>query len=202
MEIQEGSGDRARAEPQKIEEDNTVFTLADIKRLAEAKLDNATRNYIAQGADQGHTLRENTAAFTRLRFRPKVFVDVSKIDTATVLLGRRISFPVGFSPTAAQMIADRVGELGTAQAARDAGTVMIVSAMSTVSLEDIRAGAPGCLLWQHTYLFSNRSLTKSIVRRAEQQDFAAIVVTVDSHVDGQTTSLNKNQLVLPEGLST
>ncbi|XP_070380746.1 L-lactate oxidase-like [Dermacentor albipictus] len=137
---------------------------------------------------------------TTLRFRPKVLVDVSKIDTATVLLGRRISFPVGFAPTAAQMIADQVGELGTAQAARDAGTVMIVSCLSTMSLEDIRASAPDCLLWQQTYLLSNRSLTKAIVKRAEEQNVAAIVVTVDSNADGQAASLRRKKFVLPHGL--
>ncbi|KAH7949198.1 hypothetical protein HPB49_006287 [Dermacentor silvarum] len=165
------SGEWALAESEKVEQDYTVVTLADIQRLGEAKLDDAARSYIASGADQEQTLRENTAAFTRLRFRPKALVDVSKINTATTVLGRRISFPVGFSPSAAHMIADRVGELGTARAARDAGTLMIVSAMSTTSLEDIRASAPDCLLWQQTYIFTNRSLTKSLVRRAEQQGF-------------------------------
>lgn len=194
------SGEWALAESEKVEQDYTVVTLADIQRLGEAKLDDAARSYIASGADQEQTLRENTAAFTRLRFRPKALVDVSKINTATTVLGRRISFPVGFSPSAAHMIADRVGELGTAKAARDAGTLMIVSAMSTTSLEDIRASAPDCLLWQQTYIFTNRSLTKSLVRRAEQQGFAAIVVTVDSPVAGQAVSLSNNKFVLPEGL--
>nr|XP_050041439.2 2-Hydroxyacid oxidase 1-like [Dermacentor andersoni] len=86
-------------------------------------------------------------------------------------------------------------------AARDAGTLMIVSAMSTTSLEDIRANAPDCLLWQQTYIFANRSLTESLVRRAERQGFAAVVVTADSPVAGQAVSLGMNKFVLPEGLS-
>nr|XP_054930937.1 uncharacterized protein LOC126538692 [Dermacentor andersoni] len=109
------SGVWARAQSEKVEGGDTAVTLADIQRLGEANLDDATRSYIASGADQEQTLRENTAAFMRLRFRPKVLVDVSKINTATTVLGRRISFPVGFSPSAAHQIADPVGELGTAR---------------------------------------------------------------------------------------
>ncbi|XP_077490865.1 L-lactate oxidase-like [Amblyomma americanum] len=182
------------------DEDNMVVTIADIQRLGEANLDNATRSYIASGAEKEQTLRENTEAFTRFRFRPRALVDVSMVNTATTVLGRRMSFPIGFSPSAAHMIANPVGEFGTAQAARDAGTVMIVSAMSTASLEDIRASAPDLVLWQQIYLFTNRSLTESMVRRAAAQDFGAIVVTVDSPVAGQAISLSKNMFRLPQGL--
>nr|XP_037287383.1 hydroxyacid oxidase 1-like isoform X2 [Rhipicephalus microplus]XP_037287384.1 hydroxyacid oxidase 1-like isoform X2 [Rhipicephalus microplus]XP_037287385.1 hydroxyacid oxidase 1-like isoform X2 [Rhipicephalus microplus] len=186
--------------PTKEDKDATVVTIIDIQRLGEANLDDATRGYIGSGAGQEQTLNENTAAFTRLRFRPRSLVDVAKIQTATTVLGQKISFPLGFSPSAAHMIAHEDGEFGTAKAARDAGTLMIVSAVSTASLEDIRASAPGCLLWQQIYLFKNRSLTESIVRRAERQGFAAIVVTVDSPVAGQSAFITKSMFELPKGL--
>ncbi|KAL1473045.1 hypothetical protein MTO96_038965 [Rhipicephalus appendiculatus] len=165
------------AKPRQEVQDETVVTIDDIQRIGEANLDDATRSYIASGADREQTLKENTVAFSRLRFRPRTLVDVSRNSYWYYN-----------------------GELGTAQAARDAGTVMIVSAMSTASMEDIRASAPDCLLWQQMYIFRNRSLTKSMIRRAEHQGFAAIVVTVDSPVTGQAVSLGKNMFVLPEGL--
>ncbi|XP_077522972.1 L-lactate oxidase-like [Amblyomma americanum] len=184
-----------------VEEDGTALvTIADIQRLGEANLNGPTRSYVANGVEQQRTLRENREAFTRLRFRPRALVDVSKIYTATTLLGRRVSFPVGFAPSAAHMMADPIGEFGTAQAARDAGTVMILSAMSTASLEDLRARVPDCLLWQQTYIFRNRSLTESLVRRAAAHDFGAIVVTVDSPVTGQDIGLQNNMFRLAPGL--
>ncbi|XP_077489423.1 L-lactate oxidase-like [Amblyomma americanum] len=182
------------------DEDDTVLVLADIQRVAEAKLDNGARAYIGSGADREQTLRENTEAFMRLRFQVRSLVDVSKINTATTVLGQKISLPIGISPSAAHMIADLAGEIGTAQAARDAGTVMIVSCMSTVSLEDIRARVPDSMLWQQMYIFRNRSITESLVRRAAAQMFSAIVVTVDSPVPGQAISLSKNKFRLPQGL--
>lgn len=186
--------------PDEALQDRYVVTMADVQRLAEANLDNATRSYISSGADQEQTLKENIEAFSRLRFRPRILVDVSKANMGTTVLGRRISFPVGFSPSATHQIAHPVGEIGTAQAAQDAGTVMILSAMSTVSLEDVRTRAPNTLLWQQIYLFKNRSLTASIVKRAAASRYAAIVVTVDSPVAGQAISLIKNNFRLKEGL--
>lgn len=105
----------AKAAIRQGRQDESVVTMEDIQRLGEASLDEATRSYIASGADREQTLRENTAAFSRLRFRPRCLVDVSRIHTATTVLGRRISFPVGFSPSAAHMIAHEDGELGTAK---------------------------------------------------------------------------------------
>lgn len=186
---------------QSTDEEPTVVTVADIQRLGEAKLDNATRSYIASGADREQTLRENPEAFTRLRFRPRMLVDVSNVNTATRLLGLSVSFPVGFSPSAAHKMADPVGEVGTAQAAQDAGTVMILGAWSSTTLEEVRASAPDCLLWQQTYIFANRSLTESLVQRAAAQGFSAIVVTVDSPVGGQVANAEKNKFSLPPGVS-
>ncbi|KAL3218409.1 hypothetical protein MRX96_005919 [Rhipicephalus microplus] len=198
--LSQASFQYVNAKPRQEEQDETVVTIDDIQRLGEARMDTATRSYIASGAEREQTLKENTAAFSRLRFKPRSLVDVSSIRTGTTVLGHRISFPVGFSPSAAHMIAHKDGEFGTAQAARDAGTLMIVSAMSTATMEDIRASAPECLLWQQMYIFKNRSLTESMIRRAERQGFGAIVVTVDSPVTGQAVSLGKHMFVLPDGL--
>ncbi|XP_070397217.1 uncharacterized protein [Dermacentor albipictus] len=86
-------------------------------------------------------------------------------------------------------------------AAQGAGTVMILSSFSTVALEDVRAAAPGCLLWQQTYIFRNRSITESLVKRAAARGFAAIVVTADSPVPGDGVCHLAYLAQLPHGLS-
>ena len=45
-------------------------------------------DYYASGADDEVTLRENQMAFSRIWFRPRVLVDVSKIDTKCKILGK------------------------------------------------------------------------------------------------------------------
>uniref|UniRef100_A0A6G4ZWK5 Putative secreted protein n=1 Tax=Rhipicephalus microplus TaxID=6941 RepID=A0A6G4ZWK5_RHIMP len=67
------------AMPRQDDQDEVVVTMSDIQRLGEANLDDATRGYIGGGAGQERTLNENIAAFSRLRFRPRSLVDVSKM---------------------------------------------------------------------------------------------------------------------------
>ncbi|XP_077495507.1 uncharacterized protein LOC144106535 isoform X2 [Amblyomma americanum] len=177
-----------------------AVTLEDIQRLGEAKMDDGARNYVSIGAGCGQTLKENTEAFKRFRFRPRILVDVEAVNTSTTVLGRAISFPVGLSPSAAHKLANAAGEIGTAQAAQEAGTVMILSCLSTVSLEEVRASAPDCVLWQQVYIFRDRFLTESLVKRAAAQGFAAIVLTVDSPVPGDGVARLKYLAHLPEGL--
>ena len=50
----------------------------------------------------------------RYRFRPRFLRDVSKIDTATSILGEEISFPVCVAPTAMHGMAHPDGEVATA----------------------------------------------------------------------------------------
>ncbi|KAL1447547.1 hypothetical protein MTO96_044254 [Rhipicephalus appendiculatus] len=182
------------------EPEGFVTTIAEVQRIAETKLKFPIRQYIGSGAGEEQTLKENIRAFKRLRFRPRSLVDVSQPKTSTTVLGQTIAFPIGFSPSALHRIADDAGEKATAKAAQGASTVMILSAMSSTMLEDVRASAPNLLLWQQLYLFRNRSLTKSIVKRAEMQGYAAIVVTVDSPIQGQAAFISKNSFRLPEGV--
>lgn len=51
------------------------------------------------------------------RFRPRVLVDVSKIDTSTRILGYPISSPIMIAPIAMHMLAHPEGETATAKAA-------------------------------------------------------------------------------------
>ncbi|XP_037523417.1 uncharacterized protein LOC119400448 [Rhipicephalus sanguineus] len=178
-----------------------ALTVADVERVARLKLEPQARRYFFSGADRQQTLKENTEAFKRLRFRPKLLVDVSQVNTTTTVLGHHISMPVGFSPAAMQKLAHNDGEVGTAQAAQDARTVMILSSLSTTSLEEVRRRAPLCLLWFQTYLFRDRSLTEWLVKRAAKAGYSAIVLTADSPVVGHKLGPVKNRFELPPNVT-
>ena len=62
--------------------------------------DPAAWHFYQGGSDDEVTLRENRAAFARLRLRPRVMVDVSKIETGTTILGTQISMPICVAPSA------------------------------------------------------------------------------------------------------
>ncbi|XP_049273542.1 uncharacterized protein LOC119399232 [Rhipicephalus sanguineus] len=182
------------------ERDLAAVTIADIERIATARLEPGVGWYYNSGADQEVTIKENKEAFQRLRFRPRMLVDVSRVSTATTLLGQPVSMPVGCAPSAMQQLAHTDGEIGTAQATEAAGTVMILSSMSTISLEEIRHKAPNCTLWLQVYIYKDRALTESLVKRAAAAGFSAIVLTADSPVFGQKIMANKYRFHLPRHL--
>ena len=66
---------------------------------------------------------------------PRMMIDVSTRNLMTKVLGQTISMPIGISPTAMQKMAHPDGECASAKAAEEAGTVFILSTISTSRLE-------------------------------------------------------------------
>ena len=156
------------------------LNVADYERLAEDALDPGAFGYFAGGAGDERVLRENVAAFARLRLRPRVLVDVAETTTATTVLGTPVSMPLLVAPTAIQRMAHPDGEPGTARAAAAAGTIMCLSTLATATPEEVAAAAPGAPRWFQLYVFRDRGITRSLVERAEAAGFGAIVLTVDA----------------------
>ena len=48
-------------------------------------------------------------AFLKYRFRPRILIDVTKIDMTTTVLGFKISMPIMIAPTAMQKMAHPEG---------------------------------------------------------------------------------------------
>ncbi len=140
--------------------------------------------YLEGGAGDEITLRENCAAFERLRLLPRVLVDVSHVDTSVELLGEELDHPVLLAPTAFQTLAHPEGELASARAATQAGTLAVVSTMSSYRLEEIAAAAPGPK-WFQLYCYRDRNVVRAFVQRAEAAGFRAICLTVDLPRVGQ-----------------
>lgn len=173
--------------------------LADYETLARERLDPGAWGYVAGGADDEITLAENLAAFRRLRLLPRVLVDVSRVETATTLLGERLSFPVLLAPTAFQTLAHPDGELATARAASAAGTISVVSTLSSYPLEEVaRAGAGP--KWFQLYCYRDRQVTRRLVQRAEAAGYRAICLTVDLPKVGHRERDLRNRFVLPPGV--
>ena len=117
------------------------------------------------------TLKDNVAAYRRLRLRPTRQVNVSGAATLPLIPmpgGGHSAIPIGFSPTASHWLAHPYGENATARAAAAMGTVMIVSIDSTIITSTIAEAAPDALLWQQMYVFRDQKDTLFMVRLAER----------------------------------
>ncbi|MEN8133372.1 MAG: alpha-hydroxy acid oxidase [Pseudomonadota bacterium] len=177
------------------------INLIEYETRAAQHLSTMAMSYFAGGAADERTLVENRAAFSRYHLRPRVLVDVSKRSLETRLLGQNISLPVIIAPSAFHCLSHPDGELATARAAANMGTIMVLSTMSTKSLEEvaIAADAPKPL-WFQLYVHRDRYLTQTLVERAEAAGYQALCVTVDAPVLGQRERERRNHFTLPPGM--
>ena len=154
------------------------INVSDYAAAARGKMDPAAFDYYAGGAGDEQTLAANARGFERVSLLPRVLVDVSRVDTATTLLGRRHAMPILLAPTAYHRLADPEGEVATARGATAAGALMTVSTMATRTLEDVAAAA-GAGRWFQLYVHKDRGITHHFVGRAEAAGYEALVLTVD-----------------------
>ena len=174
--------------------------LFEFEELAKGKLRTEAYQYYAGGANDEVTLRENRAAYDRLRLLYRVMRDVSSRDTSTTLLGQRIAFPALVAPTAFHKMACHAGECATARAAGRMGTIMVVSTLANTRIEEVAEAATGPL-WFQLYIYKDRGATLDLVRRAEATGCQALVLTVDAQVWGRREADVRNGFSLPQGLT-
>jgi 4-hydroxymandelate oxidase len=180
--------------------------LSDYESAAREKLPLEIFDYYAGGANDEITVQENLSAYSRLRLQYRVLRDVSQRSLATTVLDHSLAFPVLIAPTAFHRLAHPEGELATARAAAQAGTIMIVSMVATTPIEEVakvNATIPNApCLWMQIYILPDRNFTTEMVHRAEAAGCGALVLTVDSPVFGQRERDIRHRFhELPDGLS-
>ncbi len=173
-----------------------TWSIDDLRRLAKRRLPRAVFDFIDGGAETESTLRANRAAFERVRFLPKVLVDVSQVDTATTILGGPSKLPIAIAPTGAVGFGRRGGDIAIARAAAAFGIPYTLSTTATTSIEQIAREAPG-RLWFQVYVFRRRDFTLGLIDRARAADYEAIVVTVDLAVGGKRERDMRNDFSVP-----
>ena len=174
-----------------------VLRLAEFEPLAREALGIEVFDYVAGGSWDEITLAENVAAWRRRRLRPRVLVDVARVTTATTMLGAPCALPVAIAPLAAQGELHADGEIATARAASAAGVPLIVSTVSTRSLEEVAAAAPDATRWFQLYTQADTGRTRNSVERAAAAGYGAIVLTVDLPVVGYRERERRNGFDTP-----
>ena len=176
-----------------------VVTIDDWEPLAKERLTDMAYTYLAGGAGDEVTLRGNREGFARIRLRPRMLVDVSGIDTTTVLFGHNLKLPVLLAPVAYQKIAHPEGELEAVRGANAAGVVFTASTAATIAVEEIAREASNPP-WFQLYASSDRPFTKALVDRAREAGCSVLCFTVDAPVRGQRDRDTRVGFRLPPGL--
>jgi L-lactate dehydrogenase (cytochrome) len=162
---------------------NRIINIEDLRLAARRSLPRVIFDYIDGGADGEVTMRENMRAFERVTFQPKCAVRTPQCDLATTVVGIPLSVPFLLAPLGSSRMFYPRGEEVAAAAAGAAGTAYILSTFSGCRLEDVRSASTGpCML--QLYLVGDRDVSRSMMRRAQEAGYSALVVTIDTAVAG------------------
>jgi (S)-mandelate dehydrogenase len=161
-----------------------AWNIEDLRRMARRRLPRAIFDFFDGAAEDEITLRENRAAFERVRLAPKMLTGVARIDTSATILGARAELPIAIGPTGGIGFGWPFADVGVARAAAAAGIPYTLSTMATASIERIAREAGG-RLWFQAYIFRQREMTLGLVERAKAFGYEALMVTVDVPVGGK-----------------
>jgi 4-hydroxymandelate oxidase len=160
-----------------------MVALSDFEQVASKRIPHAAWEYIQSGAADEITLHRNRDAFDQIMLDARVLRDTGKLDTSLELLGQKLAYPVMLAPSALHSLAHPEGEVATARGAGKAAAAMVLSTMSSRSLEDVNKAAAQPV-WFQLYVQADRGFTKHLVQRAEDAGCKALCVTVDTPTTG------------------
>jgi lactate 2-monooxygenase len=158
--------------------------LSELEKKASEILSAEAYDYVAGGASGERTARANLAAFDRWRIVPRMLRDVSQRDLSVELLGHTLPAPVLLGPVGVQSIIHADGEVATARAAASLGVPFVVSTVSSRPLEEIGQAMGAAPRWFQLYWGKDHELTTSLLHRAEEAGYSALVVTLDTAMLG------------------
>jgi isopentenyl diphosphate isomerase/L-lactate dehydrogenase-like FMN-dependent dehydrogenase len=177
-----------------------LINVADFERVAAEKLDAGVAGYFFGGAGDELTLRENVAAWSGWRLRPRALAGLGEWSAGVELLGGDVSMPVLVAPVAYQGLVDPDGEEAMARAAAAEGTVMCLSTLATRRPRPVAEAAPGGRRWFQLYCFKDRGVTRALIGEAVDSGYEAIMVTVDAPRGGNRERDRRTGFKIPEEL--
>lgn len=192
-------GEAVRAAHTQIPAD--IRCAADYERHAIHHIAAQAWQHIQSGADQNLTLAHNRAALDALRLVPQPVADLRHAHTRIELLGQTLASPLLLAPVAYQRLVHPEGELATVRAAMALQTGMVVSTLSSFTLEEIAQAGQAAATemghstprWFQLYMQPAREHSLQLIRRAEAAGYTAIVWTVDA-------SIKRSGFALPHGV--
>jgi isopentenyl diphosphate isomerase/L-lactate dehydrogenase-like FMN-dependent dehydrogenase len=155
-----------------------INSVAEAEAAARRKLPATLFSRVASGAGQDITNQQNVAAFREISFRPRAATATSHRRLGVRVLGADLRLPVLLAPTGGVRLVHPDGELGAVRAAGVAGTAYAISMFAGYSVEEIAAEATGPI-YQQIYMNHGRAHVESVIARAAESGYDALVLTVD-----------------------
>ncbi len=142
-------------------------------------------DYLTGGAETETTLKRNRLALDSLAFRPRVLRDVSAIDSAATLFGKKTRLPVVLAPVGSIENLDPDGTATVAMAAASFGVPLFVCSVAQPGLEATAEAAPGSRRIYQLYVRGDEAWVDDYARRAVAAGYEAFCFTVDTALYGR-----------------
>ncbi|KAI4098323.1 MAG: hypothetical protein LQ339_006474 [Xanthoria mediterranea] len=157
------------------------YNLMDFEAVARRVMKKTAWAYYSSGADDEITMRENHSAYHKIWFRPRVLVDVEKIDLSTTMLGSKVDIPFYVTATALGKLGNPEGEVILTRGARKHNIIQMIPTLASCSFDEIVDAKQGDQTqWLQLYVNKDRAITKRIVEHAEKRGCKGLFITVDA----------------------
>ena len=173
---------------------------ADLERAARRASSKRAWAYVAGGAGEGRTMRNNRRAFDRWAIVPRMAHGVTERSLGTTVVNTALSSPLLLAPVGAGALMAPDSDLAIARAAAATGVPYIFSNQGCTPMEDCAAAMGDAPRWFQLYWSSDEDLVDSLLHRAETIGAEAVVVTLDTTVLGwRPQDLNLGSLPFARG---
>jgi L-lactate dehydrogenase (cytochrome) len=137
--------------------------------------------YYSSAGDDEITLKENHEAFQRIWLKPRVMVNVRKVDTTCTFLGTESMLPFYVTATALGKLGHPEGETILTKACGTRGIIQMIPTLASCSIDElVGCKLPNQTQWFQLYVNPNRKLTRELIEKAENLGVTSICITVDA----------------------
>ncbi len=165
---------------------------------ARENLSRAHWDYLMGGADTEASIRHNRSGLDAWVFRPRILNDVSRVETATELLGVPLRIPVLLPPIGSLQVFEAGGGETAARAAAEFGVLQVLSSVCLPDFETVAERVPGPRVYQ-LYLLGDRGWMDDIIARALEAGYTGFCLTADTQTYSRRERDILNGFVPPSG---
>ena len=115
----------------------SLLNLEEIEQVATKNVNKKAWAYYYSASDDKASKHFNTEVYRSILLRPRVFVDCTRCDLDTTILGNKLGSPIYVAPAAMARLGHPAGEAGIAEACRSFGAMQIISNNASMTPEQI-----------------------------------------------------------------
>lgn len=156
----------------------------DYEKAAQRRLPPFLFNYIAGGAGEEITLKNNRRDLRRIAFRQRILSEAGNVDLSTNLWGQELSMPLVLAPVGLTGMYGRYGEVAAARAAARKNIPFTLSTVGVSPVAQLAHNVGTDHLWFQLYVLKDRAFMRDVLERAWNAGVRTLVFTVDMPIPG------------------